>query len=367
MVKNDNDERWMRVALSLGRRGMGQVWPNPSVGCLIVNHGRLIGRGWTAQGGRPHAEQIALEMAGKEALGASMYVTLEPCAHRGKSPPCVEAIIKAGIGRVVYALIDPDIRVSGKGIKKLKEAGLEISGPILEDLAQRDHRGFLSRITQGRPHISLKLASSLDGKIATKTGESKWITGFSARQMVQGLRARHDAILIGAGTARFDDPKLTLRLKDTQRRAPLRIVVSRMLDIPKNGNLAKTAQDGLLYLAHSGKASASEKQAWRANGAHLIEICDNRDYNGLDLEELMQILGKKGLTRILVEGGGQIGANLLKVGLVDELIQFYAGKILGADARAAIGHMNIQYLKEAPVFTKLKIARCGDDIMQSWS
>jgi diaminohydroxyphosphoribosylaminopyrimidine deaminase/5-amino-6-(5-phosphoribosylamino)uracil reductase len=204
------DERWMGLALALGRRGMGRVWPNPAVGCVIVRDGRVLGRGWTTDGGRPHAETQALAQAG-DARGAVAYVTLEPCAHYGRTPPCAGALVAAGVARVVVATGDPDPRVAGRGLAILREAGIAVATGVREGEARRDHAGFLLRVTQARPFVTLKLAASLDGRIATASAESRWITGPAARTTVHAMRARHDAVMVGGGTARADDPLLTVR------------------------------------------------------------------------------------------------------------------------------------------------------------
>ncbi len=221
----DTDKRYMALALALGRRGQGNCWPNPAVGCVIVRDGRIVGRGWTQPGGRPHAEVEALAQAGALARGATAYVTLEPCSHHGKTPPCAEALIAAGVARVVAAIEDSDTRVAGQGFALLRAAGVEVTTGVLEDEAALDHAGFFMKTEQGRPFVTLKLASSLDGRIATATGQSKWITGPEARREVHAMRARHDAVMVGAGTARADDPSLTVRDLGIDHQ-PARVVVS---------------------------------------------------------------------------------------------------------------------------------------------
>ena len=219
----------MALALSLGQRGQGCVWPNPAVGCVIVQGSRIVGRGWTQPGGRPHAEAMALQQAGALAQRATAFVTLEPCAHHGATPPCADALIAAGIARCVVAIADPDPRVSGKGISKLQEARIEVSVGCQEQKALVAHRGFFNRLQNGRPRVTLKLATTFDGRIATASGESQWITGFEARRDVHGLRACHDAVMVGGGTARADNPNLTVRGLNLDRQ-PVRVVVSRHLD-----------------------------------------------------------------------------------------------------------------------------------------
>ena len=351
-----NDERFMALALSLGRRGMGRVWPNPAVGCVIVKQGRIVGRGWTADGGRPHAEPQALTQAGADARGATAYVTLEPCSHHGQTPPCAEALIAAEISRVVIATEDPDPRVAGRGIAVLKAAGIIVDLGCLEAQARADHAGFLFRITQNRPFITLKLALSLDGRIATATGESQWITGPDARRAVHMLRARHDAVLIGAGTARADDPMLTVRGLGIDRQ-PVRVVVSRQLILPLDGALARSAHDVPLWLCHG---TGVDTAPWTALGA------DCRIVEPFDIAQVMRDLATRGITRVFCEGGGSLAASLLGTGLVDELIVFSAGLIIGADGLPGVALLGLTQLAEAPRFRLVDHAPIGGDIMQVW-
>ncbi|MBS8227256.1 bifunctional diaminohydroxyphosphoribosylaminopyrimidine deaminase/5-amino-6-(5-phosphoribosylamino)uracil reductase RibD [Vannielia litorea] len=354
----------MARALSLGARGLGQVWPNPAVGCILVKDHRVVGRGWTQPGGRPHAEVMALAQAASAAQGATAYVTLEPCAHHGKTPPCAEALVKAGVARVVTALEDPDPRTAGRGHARLREAGIAIETNVLQAKAERAHAGFLSRVRQGRPSLTLKLASSFDGRIATASGESKWITGPAARQAVQGLRAGHDAVLVGAGTARADDPALTLRGYGDHR-PPVRVVVSRRLDVPTDGILARTARDVPLWLCHGEDAPEARKGAWRALGAELIEVPPGRDRHP-DPVAMLRLLGARGLTRVLCEGGGMLAASLLGAGLADRLVGFTAGVMLGAEGQPSIGPLGLAALAEAPRYTLEKERKIGADLMATW-
>jgi diaminohydroxyphosphoribosylaminopyrimidine deaminase/5-amino-6-(5-phosphoribosylamino)uracil reductase len=259
----------MRLALSLGARGLGRVWPNPAVGCVIVKGGRVVGRGWTQDGGRPHAETVALAQAGAAARGATVYVSLEPCDHHGQTPPCSEALVAAGVARVVVALTDPDPRVAGGGLQTLRKAGIEVLTDVCEAEARLAHRGFLSRVTQGRPMLTLKLATSSDGRIATATGESQWITGPEARRHVHAMRARHDAVLVGAGTARADDPSLTVRGLGIAQQ-PVRVVLSRRLDLPENSALMRTAAQVPVWLCHGPDAPCAARDAWDRAGARRI-------------------------------------------------------------------------------------------------
>ena len=347
----------MGQALSLGRRGLGRVWPNPNVGCVIVRDGRVLGRGWTADGGRPHAETQALD--GINAEGATAYVTLEPCAHHGKTPPCSEALIAAKVARVVVATGDPDPRVAGKGIAMLSEAGIEVEMGVREDEARADLAGFLLRITQNRPFVTLKLASSFDGRIATATGESKWITGPEARRKVHALRAQHDAVLVGAGTVRADDPCLTVRGLGISRQ-PIRIVASGRLDIEAT-QLLETIPQAPLWLCHG---PSLDTQKWADLGAQTFEC--TLQGRQVDPADMMKKLATLGLTRVFCEGGGSLAASLLGAGLVDEVVGFTAGIILGAEGTPSIGAMGLGQLADAPRFDPVEIQRVGADMMHRW-
>lgn len=358
-----DDQRFMALALSLGRRGRGQTWPNPAVGCVIVKDGRIVGRGWTAPGGRPHAEPQALAQAGALARGADVYVTLEPCAHHGQTPPCTDALIAAQVARVVAPLADSDTRVSGKGFAALRNAGIEVVTGVMAKEAARDHAGFFLRIEQGRPFVTLKLASSFDGRIATASGHSQWITGPEARREVHALRARHDAVMVGAGTARADDPSLTLRDMGMTHQ-PVRIVASRQLDLPMMSNLARTATDVPVWLCHGPDADAALKDAWRGIGATLIECAQASRH--LKMHAVLQALGDKGLTRVFCEGGGALAASLLAADLVDELVGFTAGFGIGAEGLPSLGAMGQARLEEATRFKLVETRAIGGDVMHRW-
>lgn len=353
----------MRVALGLGRRGQGNTWPNPAVGCVITQSTRIIGRGWTQPGGRPHAETQALEQAGAAARGATAHVTLEPCAHDGRTPPCAAALIEAGIARVVVAADDPDPRVAGRGLAMLRAAGIEVVTGVLRDAAMRDLGGFLSRVERGRPELLLKLASSFDGRIATAGGQSQWITGPGARRMVHAMRARFDAVMVGAGTVRADDPMLTVRGMGA-RHQPVRIAVSRRLSLPLMSKLAQTAREVPLWLIHGSEAAPASIDAWQSVGARLI-ACP-RVGEGLNMTAAMHALGAAGLTRIFCEGGGALAASLLRADMVDRLAGFTAGLALGADGMAGIGSLGLQSLEEAPRFVLDDVQNAGGDVLHLW-
>ncbi len=360
---SQTDKRYMALALSLGRRGLGQCWPNPSVGCVIVRDGRIVGRGVTSPGGRPHGETNALVQAGGLARGATAYVSLEPCAHHGQTPPCSQALVNAGISRVVAAIEDTDPRVAGQGFAYLRQHGVEIHTGVLAAAAARDHTGFFQRTELGRPMVTLKLASSFDGRIATATGQSKWITGPLARRAVHAQRARHDAVMVGGGTARADDPSLTVRDLGIDRQ-PVRVVVSRHLDLPLMGQLARTAGETPLWLCHGAGAGRERIEAWQGLGARLLPCAVQGTH--LDAGDVLQQLGGAGLTRVFCEGGGALAASLLADDLVDELVGFTAGLAIGAEGLPAIGALGLDRLDNAPRFRLVETRAIGPDVMHRW-
>lgn len=354
----------MALALSLGRRGQGRVWPNPAVGCVIVRAGRIIGRGWTQPGGRPHAETEALAQAGAAARGATVYVTLEPCAHHGKTPPCAQALIDAGVARVVVATGDDDARVNGRGIAMLRAAGIRVDVGVLEDEARADHAGFFCRTDLGRPMLTLKLANSFDGRIATGTGESQWITDAPARRLTHAMRSRHDAVMVGGGTARKDDPSLTVRDLGVGHQ-PARVVASRRLDLPLMGQLARSAAQVPLILCHGHDADAALMRTWSDLGATLL-ACGAR--NGqLDANDVLHQLGTHGLTRIFCEGGSALAASLIEADLVDQLVGFTAGVIIGAEGLPGIGAMGLARLSAAPRYALHSSQQIGPDLLHIWT
>ena len=356
--------RWMQLALSLGRRGMGRVAPNPAVGCVIVKQGRIVGRGWTQAGGRPHAETVALAEVGEAARGATAYVTLEPCSHQGVTPPCADALIRAGIARVVTPMEDPDAHVSGRGHERLREAGIEVISDICEEQAAEDHRGFILNRTIGRPFVTLKLATSLDGRIATETGESRWITGPEARAEVHLMRARHDAVMIGAGTARADDPMLDIRGLGLEAANPIRIVVDGGLSLSFSSKLAKTADQQPLWICHRHGIDRDRLHGWKSTDVDLIEV-EAQD-GMLSLPDMMAKLAERGITRILCEGGSQMAAGLLRDELVDELVLFTAGLALGEDGVPSLAGLGFEALAEHPRLELVECRRVGGDVLSRW-
>lgn len=352
----------MGQALALARRGLGNVWPNPAVGCLIVEGGRVLGRGWTLPGGRPHAETEALAAAGPAARGATAYVSLEPCAHHGETGPCADALIAAGVARVVVAARDPDPRVSGAGIVRLRDAGVAVSEDVCRAEAERLNAGFIRRIVDGRPLLTLKLATSLDGRIATSSGESQWITGAAARARAHLLRAQHDAVLIGSGTALADDPALTCRLPGWTGRQPIRLVLDARLRLPADGALAAGARQVSVWVV---TVAGQDGAALRAAGVELIEVAAGAD-GGVDPAAALAALGARGLTRVLVEGGGRLAAALLRAGLVDELRWFRAPSLIGADGLPGIGELGVADLAQQLEFRRVAVEPVGDDLLESY-
>lgn len=354
----------MHLALSLGARGLGQVWPNPAVGCVLVRDGRVVGRGWTAPGGRPHAEVAALAQAGLAARGACAYVSLEPCNHTGQTGPCAQALIDAGIARVVVACEDPDARVAGGGIARLRAAGIEVVTGVCAAEAEAAHAGFFSRVRLGRPMVTLKVATSLDGRIATASGESQWITGPDARRRVHGMRACHDAVLVGAGTARADDPSLTVR-GFGEVPQPVRVVVSRALDVSVESVLGRTACDVPVWILHGADAPEAARSAWATAGARLIEVATEPG-GQVDVSAALRALGAAGLTRVFCEGGGALAASLLAADLVDEMAVFSGGVVLGAEGIPAVGSMGFAALSEVPRFVLQGVEQVGPDALSLW-
>jgi len=353
----------MSLALSLGRRGLGRTWPNPSVGCVIVRDGVIVGRGWTADGGRPHAETRALAQAGARARGATAYVTLEPCSHYGQTPPCAQALIDAGITHVVAALQDNDRRVDGNGFAMLRAAGVQVTTGVLADQAAQDHAGFFMRNGLGRPWVTLKLANSFDGRIATATGDSQWITGPDARRVVHSLRAQHDAVLVGAGTVRADDPTLNVRGLGITHRT-LRVVISRHLDVPIVSRLAQTIDDLPVWMCHGDTAPQDRIAAWRDIGAQTV--CCTAQGQGVDVQSVLSALAQRGVTRVFCEGGGNLAASLLVADVVDELIGFQAGVVIGAEGLPGIGAMGVEKLISAPRFRLQTIRDVQGDVVHIW-
>ncbi|MDX1737316.1 MAG: bifunctional diaminohydroxyphosphoribosylaminopyrimidine deaminase/5-amino-6-(5-phosphoribosylamino)uracil reductase RibD [Alphaproteobacteria bacterium] len=367
------DYNMMRNALALGRRGHGNVWPNPAVGCVIVSMtGKLLAQGWTQPSGRPHAETYAIqkimseygEAASEILKTATAYVTLEPCSHFGKTGPCAQALVDVGIQKVVVATLDPDERVSGRGIEMLRAGGVDVSVGLCREEADSDHKGFFYRVTKSRPLVTLKVATTMDGFIASRTGKSKWITGDLARQRGHLLRSSHDAILVGSGTVKADNPSLNCRFSGAKEiDQPVRIVVdTKAQSLTDSSNLVKSASViSPVWLLHDEEVQIQN----HLNNSEAVSFiaCRRSNLGGLDIEHILAQLAEKGITRLLVEGGGTISASFLKAGLVDEIYWFQAPSILGGDGLSAIGAMHVDDLREMSSFEVKSSISLGRDTL----
>jgi diaminohydroxyphosphoribosylaminopyrimidine deaminase/5-amino-6-(5-phosphoribosylamino)uracil reductase len=359
------DRAHMQAALGLARRGLGTTWPNPSVGCVIVKASRVVGRGVTAAGGRPHAEPTALAMAGDAAKGATAYVTLEPCCHWGRSPPCTDTLIQAGLARVVIATGDPDPRVNGAGVAQLKSAGIRTEVGLCGEEAREILAGFACRIARGRPLVTLKLATTLDGRIATRSGESQWITAAPARRLAHALRGRHDAVLVGVGTVLADDPALTCRIDGFRNSQPVRVIADSHLRTPLTSRLMVSAAAVPTWFLIREGTDPARRAAFKDLGATLIEVPGAPA--GVDLAAGLQALGTAGLTRVLAEGGGKVAAALLRAGVVDRLAWFHAPVVMGGDGWPAVQAFGVEALDHMPRFRRHCETVVGDDILTEYA
>jgi diaminohydroxyphosphoribosylaminopyrimidine deaminase/5-amino-6-(5-phosphoribosylamino)uracil reductase len=349
-VSKAADQRFMQLALTLGRRGQGRTWPNPAVGAVAVKDGVIVGRGWTQPGGRPHAEPEALARAAEAARGATLYVTLEPCSHVGKSPPCADAIIAAGIARVVSAIEDPNPEVAGQGHARLRAAGITVDIGLGATEAARDHAGHFRRIRDKRPHVILKLAVSSDDKIGATGRKPVAISGEAARTRVHLLRAQCDAILVGIGTVRADDPLLTCRLPGMEARSPVRVVLDRSLRIPGASRLVHSARETPLWVMTSSLSEAPAAMKLGAAGAQVIRVATTATPPGLDLLAVLHALADKGITRLLVEGGARVASSLVAAGLVDEVWLLRGPDAIGAEGVAALDALPLTSITQSPGF-----------------
>jgi diaminohydroxyphosphoribosylaminopyrimidine deaminase/5-amino-6-(5-phosphoribosylamino)uracil reductase len=344
------DRRFMELALTLGRRGQGRTWPNPAVGAVVVRDGVIVGRGWTHPGGRPHAEPEALRRAGEAARGATLYVTLEPCSHTGKSPPCADAVIAAGIARVVSAIEDPNPEVAGQGHARLRAAGITVDVGLCAAEAAYDHSGHFRRIRDKRPHVVLKLAVSTDDKIGVAGRKPIAISGEAAKARVHLLRAQCDAILVGIGTVRADDPLLTCRLPGMEARSPVRVVLDRALRIPGTSRLVHSARETPLWVMTSEIAEAPAAMKLGAAGAHVMRVATTSTPLGLDLAAVLHALAEKGITRLLVEGGARVASSFVAAGLVDEAWLLRGPDSIGADGVPALEALPLTSITQSAGF-----------------
>jgi diaminohydroxyphosphoribosylaminopyrimidine deaminase / 5-amino-6-(5-phosphoribosylamino)uracil reductase len=355
------DQRFMQLALTLGRRGQGRTWPNPAVGAVVVRDGVIVGRGWTQPGGRPHAEPEALSRAGAAARGATLYVTLEPCSHVGKSPPCADAIIAAGVARVVSAIEDPNPEVAGQGHARLRAAGIAVDIGLGGLEAAHDHAGHFRRVRDRRPHVILKLAVSSDDKIGAAGRTPVAITGAAAKDRVHLLRAHCDAVLVGIGTVQADDPLLTCRLPGMEARSPVRVVLDRALRISGTSRLVHSARETQLWVVTSSLAEAPAAMKLGAAGAQVIRVATTTaPPPGLELSGVLHALSDRGITRLLVEGGARVASSFVSADLVDEIWLLRGRNAIGADGVPALEALPLTAITQSPAF-KLRASETLQD------
>ncbi len=363
----EEDERFMARALEVGQAGLGRTWPNPSVGAVVVAHTpdgpQIVGEAGTAPTGRPHAEPIALAQAGELARGATLYVTLEPCSHYGRTPPCADAVIAAGVKRVVAAIEDPDHRVKGRGVARIRNAGIWVTVGVGAEQALEDHAGHISRVTRARPHVLLKMAVSADGKAGLSGPAPAAITGEEARRRVHGMRAASDAIMVGIGTARADDPQLTVRLPGLEDRSPVRIILDSDLSLSTTSQLARTAGQVPVWVVGAEDAPLERETALVDLGIEVLRAPRGAD-GRLDLEAVMKLLGLLGITRLMVEGGPHLAASLLDADLVDEVALLDSDRVLGPTAVDALAGRPLHRLTEPVGFAIVERTALGADRLQ---
>ncbi len=364
MTTSAEDRRFMQLALTLGRRGLGNAWPNPAVGAIAVKDGVVIGRGWTQPGGRPHAETEALRQAGAQAQGATLYVTLEPCSHHGRTPPCADAIIAAGVARVVCALGDPNPSVAGEGYARLRAAGIEVSDGLCAEEARRDHAGHIRRILEDRPHVMLKLAVSADGKAALPGRKPVPITGEATRTKVHMMRAMHDAILVGIGTVLADDPALTCRLPGMLAASPVRVVLDPALRLPLTSQLVRGAREVPVWVLGSEEAPSERERLLSEQGVTVIRA--KQEDGGLDLAQVLRALAARGITRLMVEGGPKVAASFLQAGVVDEAVLLHGEVTIGPDGIDALDGLRLAALTQSPNFALVQTEAIGGDKLQRY-
>jgi len=353
------DARFMARALALAAEGLGRTFPNPPVGAVFVRGGRVVGEGFHHRAGAPHAEIEALRAAGGRVRGATLYVTLEPCSHHGRTPPCADALLGLGLRRIVVAMVDPNPRVRGRGIAKLRRAGIRVVvGPGAEE-ARLLTAGYRSRVLRGRPLVTLKLATTLDGRIAAASGDARWITGPAARRLAHALRDVSDAVLVGAGTVRADDPQLTCRLPGGHD--PVRIVLAGpALRLPARARVLARGGPPTWVVAPRG-APAARVTALRRRGVEVLLVPGRR--GRVPFAALVRLLGARGLTSLLVEGGGTVAAEALRARAVDRLVLFVAPALLGGDAVAAVGALGLRRVRDAVRVGGLAVAHIGPDLV----
>ncbi|WAC07890.1 MAG: bifunctional diaminohydroxyphosphoribosylaminopyrimidine deaminase/5-amino-6-(5-phosphoribosylamino)uracil reductase RibD [Thermodesulfobacteriota bacterium] len=360
-VPKKTPEEYMWLAIQLALKAQGQTSPNPLVGALIVKNATIVGRGFHSQAGTPHAEINALREAGNKAQGAELYLNLEPCSHFGRTPPCVDAIIQKKIMKVFVGMVDPNPLVRGKGIRRLKEAGIKVAIGILEKECRKLNEVFIKYITTKRPFVILKAAASLDGRVAAESGDSQWITNEKSREYVHRLRGAVDAVLVGIGTVKKDDPLLTCRLKNRKEKDPIRIVVDSTLSISPKAKVLNLNSQALTIIATTPKASIKKRALLEKKGARVLVIPSQ---DRVDLRLLMETLGKEEITSVLIEGGSEINTSALQSGIVDKVLFFYAPKIIGGQkSPLMVAGKGIARVKDALVLHNITTQRFGDDVM----
>ncbi|MCX5678473.1 MAG: bifunctional diaminohydroxyphosphoribosylaminopyrimidine deaminase/5-amino-6-(5-phosphoribosylamino)uracil reductase RibD [Candidatus Omnitrophica bacterium] len=356
----NTDKKYMSLAIELAKKAEGRTSPNPLVGAVIVKRGKIVGKGYHKKCGLPHAEMNAIKAAGDAAGGSTLYVTMEPCDHYGRTPPCTDAIIKSGIKRVVIAMKDPNPITDGRGIKKLKAHKINTKVGVLEKEARAINRPFIKFITKKLPFVRVKVAESIDGKIATKSGDSKWISGEASRRYVHGLRSRVDAVMVGSGTVLKDDPMLLCRIPGAKQ--PLRIIADSSLKMPFTSKLFSTAGSHSVLIATTKKAPFKKAEVYARNGISLL-FCKIKN-NRIDLKDLLKKLSWLGVTDLLVEGGGELVAGLVEKKLVDQFIFFISPKIIGGrDAKTAVEGTGVDKVADAVKLKNISIRMFEDDVM----
>ena len=353
------DENYMASAIDLSRLGEGNTHPNPCVGCVVVNEGQIVGEGYHSRAGEAHAEILALAQADDKARGATMYINLEPCCHQGRTPPCTDTIARAGIERVVCAMEDPNPMVSGGGFDVLRAAGVDVEFGLLESEARWLNRGFITRMLSGRPWVALKIGATLDGRTATESGESQWITGLEAREDVHKQRARYSAIMTGIGTVAADDPQMTVRLVATEKE-PLRVVLDTNLRIASDAQII--GDDGNILIL-TGSEDDKKRVVLEAKGAEIVSLpIETNNGGGIDLQSVLEELGLRDHNDVFVECGGKLAGSLLEHGLVDELLVYYAPSVLGGSARGMFDTKTVEKLIDRPQFRFHDVIQIGDDV-----
>jgi diaminohydroxyphosphoribosylaminopyrimidine deaminase/5-amino-6-(5-phosphoribosylamino)uracil reductase len=359
MTFSQLDENYMASAIDLSRLGEGDTHPNPCVGCVVVHEGEIVGEGYHSRAGEAHAEILALAQAADKARGATMYINLEPCCHQGRTPPCTDTIARAGIERVVCAMEDPNPMVSGGGFDVLRTAGVDVEFGLLESEARWLNRGFITRMLSGRPWVALKIGATLDGRTATESGESQWITGLEAREDVHKQRARYSAIMTGIGTVAADDPQMTVRLVATEKE-PLRVVLDTNLRIASDAQII--GDDGNILIL-TGSEDDKKRVVLEAKGAEIVSLpIETNNGGGIDLQSVLEELGLRDHNDVFVECGGGLAGSLLEHGLVDELLVYYAPSVLGGSARGMFDTKTVEKLIDRPQFRFHDVIQIGDDV-----